>query len=163
MKRKYRIIGVIFCLLLALDQASKLVIERSLPLHHAREVIPGFFHITHVRNSGAAFGLLAHIPGAAIVFVFVSLIAIALILAYIRQIKEGEVWTPVCLALILSGAVGNVIDRFRLGVVVDFLDLHYRGWHWPAFNVADACITMGVIALVLKVLSGKGTAAQGGA
>ncbi len=152
MKRKYRILLIVFCILLALDQATKLFIEHTFSLHQIRELIPGFFTITHVQNRGAAFGLLAHIPGAALIFVIISLIAIGLILAYFRWIKEGEVWTPLCLSLILTGAVGNLIDRFRLGGVVDFLDFHYKGWHWPAFNVADASITIGVILLALKIL-----------
>jgi len=152
MKRKYGILLIVFCILLALDQATKLFIEHTFSLHQIRELIPGFFTITHVQNRGAAFGLLAHIPGAALIFVIISLIAIGLILAYFRWIKKGEAWTPLCLSLILTGAVGNLIDRFRLGGVVDFLDFHYKGWHWPAFNVADASITIGVILLALKIL-----------
>jgi signal peptidase II len=155
MERKYRILLIVFCILLALDQASKLVIEHYLPLHQSREVIPGFFAIAHVQNRGAAFGLLAHIPEAGTIFVIISLIAIGLILTYFRRIKAQEAWTPLCLTLIMTGAVGNLIDRFRLGGVVDFLDFHYKGWHWPAFNVADASITIGVILLALKILRGE--------
>jgi len=155
MKRKYRILLIVFCILLALDQASKLLIERYFPLYQAREVIPGFFAIAHVQNRGAAFGLLADLPAAGILFVVISLIAIALIIAYFRWIKEEEVWIPLCLALVLTGAMGNLIDRLRLGVVVDFLDCHYKGWHWPAFNVADASITIGVLLLAIKVLWGE--------
>ena len=157
MKKKYWILVIVFVILLVLDQASKLLIERHIPLHQAIEVIPGFFAIAHVENRGAAFGLLANLPGAGILFVVISLIAIVLIIAYFRWLKEGEVWTPLCLALVLTGAVGNLIDRFRLGSVVDFLDVHYRGWHWPAFNVADSCITVGVILLALKILWGEKT------
>jgi signal peptidase II len=165
MKRKHWILLIVFCLLLALDQGSKLAIERSLPLYHSREVevIPGFFTITHVQNRGAAFGLLGNVPGAGTIFVIVSLVAICLILIYVRQIKEGESWVPLCLSLVLAGAAGNLIDRFRLGSVVDFLDFHYGGWHWPAFNVADASITVGVVLLALKILWGeRNTATEGG-
>jgi len=157
MKRKYWILLIVFVILLVLDQASKLLIERHVPLHQAIEVIPGFFAITHVENRGAAFGLLAGLPGAGTLFVIISLIAIVLIGAYFRWLKDDEVWTPFCLALVLTGAVGNLIDRFRLGSVVDFLDVHYRGWHWPAFNVADSCITVGVLLLALKILWGEKT------
>jgi signal peptidase II len=162
MQRKYWIIGIIFALLLALDQASKCLIERFYFVHESREVIPGFFNITYVQNKGAAFGLFGTLPGAAILFVIIALIAIALILLYIRQIQAREVWTPVCFALILTGAVGNVIDRFRLGSVVDFLDFYYFGWHWPAFNVADACITIGVTLLAIRILFDGGTAIKEG-
>ena len=155
MKRKYIILLIVFCILLALDQGTKRVIEHSFPLHQIREVMPGFFAITHVRNTGAAFGLLAGLPAAATIFVIISLMAIVLILAYFRWIKEQEVWTPLCLSLVLTGAVGNLIDRFRLGSVIDFLDFQYRGWHWPAFNVADASITIGVILLAIKILWGE--------
>jgi signal peptidase II len=155
MKRKYWILAIAFTCILALDQASKLFIERSIPLHQAREVIPGFLAICHVENRGAAFGLLANLPGAGYFFVVISLIAIVLICAYFHWIKEEEVWTPLCLALVLTGAVGNLIDRFRLGSVVDFLDVRYRGWHWPAFNIADSCITIGVLLLALKILWGE--------
>jgi signal peptidase II len=164
MKRKYLIVLIVVCLLLALDQGTKLAIERSLFLSHSREVevIPGFFTITHVQNRGAAFGLLGNVPGAGTIFVIVSLVAICLILIYIRQVKEGEVWIPLCLSLVLAGAAGNLIDRFRLGSVVDFLDFHFRGWHWPAFNVADASITIGVLFLALKIIWGERKAAEVG-
>ena len=155
MKRKYQILLIVFCILLAMDQAIKLVIYHYIPLHQSREVIAGFFSIVHVQNRGAAFGLLSHIPGSAHIFVITSLIAIAFILAYFRWIKGEEVWTPLCLSLVLTGAVGNLIDRFRLGSVIDFLDFHYRGWHWPAFNVADSSITIGVILLAIKILWGE--------
>jgi signal peptidase II len=154
MKRKYWILLIVFVCILALDQASKVLIENSVPLHQAIEVIPGFFAIVHVENRGAAFGMLSSLPGAGIFFVIISLIAIVLIGAYFHWLKEEEVWAPFCLALVLTGAVGNLIDRFRLGSVVDFLDVHYRGWHWPAFNVADSCITIGVLLLALKILWG---------
>jgi signal peptidase II len=152
MKRKYLILLIVFVICLALDQASKLLVERHIPLHQAIEVIPGLFAITHVENRGAAFGMLASVPGAGTFFVVISLIAIVLIFAYFRWLKDEEVWSPLCLALVLTGAVGNLIDRFRLGSVVDFLDAQYRGWHWPAFNVADSCITIGVLLLALKIL-----------
>ncbi len=155
MKRKYWILVIVFVCLLALDQASKLLIVRYVPPHQAKDVIPGLFAIAHVENRGAAFGLLADLPLAGIFFVVISLVAICFIIAYFRWVKDEEVWTPICLALVLTGAVGNLIDRFRLGRVIDFLDVHYRGWHWPAFNVADSCITIGVLLLAVKIVWGE--------
>jgi signal peptidase II len=162
MPRKYRIIGSLFVFLLALDQASKAVIERFFFLHESREVIPRFFNLTYVQNKGAAFGMFGTLPWAATIFVIIALIAIVIILLYIRQIKAGEVWMPVCFALILTGAAGNLIDRFRLGSVVDFLDFYYRGWHWPAFNVADSCITIGVTLMAIKILLDRETTVNEG-
>jgi signal peptidase II len=155
MKRKYWILAIVFVICLALDQASKFLIKRHIPLHQARDVIPGLFAIVHVENKGAAFGMLANLPWSGTFFIVISLIAIVFISVYFRWLKEGEVWLPLCLALVLTGAVGNLIDRFRLGSVVDFLDVQYRGWHWPAFNVADSCITIGVLLLALKILWGE--------
>jgi signal peptidase II len=160
MQRKYWIAGSIFAFLLALDQASKCLIQRFFFVHESKEIIPGFFNITYVQNKGAAFGLLGTLPGASTLFVIIALMAIVLILMYIRQIKEEDVWILLCFALILTGAVGNLIDRFRLGSVVDFLDVYYRGWHWPAFNVADSCITIGVILLAIKILLDGGKTAK---
>ena len=159
MKRKYRILLIVFVLLLVLDQGSKLFVERHFPLHQSREAIKGILNITHVQNRGAAFGFMADRQGANIFFVIMSFLAMALILYYFRRIEEGHLWSPFCLSLIFMGAVGNLIDRFRVGWVVDFLDFHYKGWHWPAFNVADAAITIGVLLLALKILSGGRKAA----
>jgi signal peptidase II len=162
MPRKYRIIGSLFVFLLALDQGSKAVIERFFFLHESKEVIPGFFNLTYVQNRGAAFGMFGTLPWAATIFVIIALIVIVIILFYMRQIAGRVVWTPVYFALILTGAVGNLIDRFRLGSVVDFLDFYYRDWHWPAFNVADSCITIGVTLLAIKILLGGDTVIKEG-
>ncbi len=151
---------IVFVLLLALDQLSKLYIERHFPLYYSAEAITGFLNITHVQNRGAAFGLMAARQGATTFFAIISLFAVALILYYLRRIKEGELCTPLCLSLILTGAVGNLIDRFRLGAVVDFIDFHYKGWHWPAFNVADASITIGVLLFAIKILWGVRRSAE---
>ncbi|RLB07173.1 MAG: signal peptidase II [Deltaproteobacteria bacterium] len=162
MKRKYRILLIIFTLLLALDQSSKFYIERNLPLHYSIVAINGVLNITHVQNRGAAFGLMANRQGSSTFFILISFLVIAFILYYFRRIEQGQLWTPFCLSLILTGAVGNLIDRFRLGGVVDFLDFHYKSWHWPAFNVADASITIGVLFLALKILYGGKKAAKEG-
>ncbi|UCC65950.1 MAG: signal peptidase II [Deltaproteobacteria bacterium] len=163
MKRKYRIFLIVFVFLLALDQVTKLFIEHYFPFHQSKEVIKGVLNITHVLNKGAAFGLMADRQGASFIFVIISLVAIVFILYYFRRIEEGELWTSFCLSLIFTGAVGNLIDRFRVGGVVDFLDFHYKTWHWPAFNVADAAITVGVSLLAIKILwGGRKVAKEGG-
>lgn len=145
---------VIAGLVILLDQLTKGWIIATMRLHDAYPVIDGFFNIVYVRNPGAAFGFLA---GASPVFrsgffLAVTLAAILLILHYLRQTRIEEISLVLSLALILAGAVGNLIDRIRFGEVVDFLDVYVGAHHWPAFNVADAAITTGASVLMILLL-----------
>ena len=154
MNKKYIPFGVTAALVLLLDQATKICIDASMPLHDSFSVIPGFFSITHVRNPGAAFGFLA---GASplfrnVFFVCVTLAAILLILHYVRTSKAEERLLTLSLSLILSGAVGNLIDRIRFGEVIDFLDVYIGSHHWPAFNVADSAISVGAVILFVELV-----------
>ena len=122
-------------------------------------MIAGFFHITHVRNPGAAFGILATSPEPVRIFFFigVTLVAIGLIFSFYRKLAPGDRFSALSLGLILGGAVGNLIDRVRHGEVVDFL--HFRlwgGYTWPDFNLADSFIVVGVILLVIELLATEG-------
>jgi signal peptidase II len=139
---------------LVLDQASKLVIIRALRLGQAIPVIPGYFDIVFVLNPGAAFGFLATLPDRVRnpFFIGISVIAIALILFYHSRYLRSHRLASLSLSLVLGGAVGNLIDRVRYGVVVDFLDVHVYQYHWPAFNVADSAISVGVSLMVLDML-----------
>jgi signal peptidase II len=135
-----------------LDQLSKWWISVNFSLYETREVIPGFFNITFVTNTGAAFGLLAgwDTVWRQVFFVSVSLLAlVALFFAYRHFRSEGRL-AVYGLALVAGGAVGNLIDRLRFGRVIDFLDFYLGTYHWPAFNVADAGITIGVGLLLLS-------------
>jgi signal peptidase II len=137
-----------------LDQASKLVIVRSLRLGQGIPVLPGFFDIVFVLNPGAAFGFLATLSESVRnpFFIFISVMAVVLIVFYhARYLREHRLVT-VALGLVLGGAVGNLIDRLRYGMVVDFLDVHLAQYHWPAFNVADSAISIGVSLMVLDML-----------
>lgn len=138
----------------ALDQLTKLYIERTLTLGEGIPVIPEFFHISYVLNPGAAFGFLAgsHPAFRNPFFIGVSILAVFLIVYYHRRAKEKGTFFVLGLSLILGGAVGNLIDRLRIGMVVDFLDFHIGSYHWPAFNVADAAITTGVFLMLLDLL-----------
>jgi signal peptidase II len=120
-------------------------------------LIPGFFNLTYVRNSGAAFGLFADLPSAvrAPLFTAVSVGALVLLLFLLRGLRPEQWGLRVALASVLGGAIGNLIDRVRHGDVVDFLDVHWRGYHWPAFNVADSCITLGVAVLLISSLRSR--------
>ena len=141
-------------LVVVVDQWSKAWILSTLELHHSFAVINGFFNITHVRNPGAAFGFLAGAPSIfrSIFFVAVTVVAILFILHYLRTTRSKDVLLVFSLALILAGAVGNLVDRLRFGEVVDFLDVYLGSHHWPAFNVADAAISTGAGVLILVLL-----------
>jgi len=135
------------------DQASKAWIVSSFDLYEARAVFIRFFHIVHVRNTGVAFGLLSNLDPGWVnpLLVATTLIAVAGVLAYIHVLPPRGP-APAGLGLILGGAIGNLIDRARLGYVVDFLDIHWNHHHWPAFNVADIGITVGIFLLLLDLL-----------
>ncbi len=141
-------------LVLLLDQLTKAWIISTLRIHESFAVIGGFFNITHVRNPGAAFGFLAGASPAFryVFFLAVTVAAIALILRYLRTTRIEDLSLVFSLALILAGAVGNLIDRVRFGEVVDFLDVYVGAHHWPAFNVADASITTGAAILMAILL-----------
>jgi len=126
-----------------LDQASKAWMLGSFRLMESLSVTP-FFNLVLVYNSGAAFSFLAGAGGWQKWFFVVLALAISLWLLGLLRRHAGERFLPLALSLILGGAIGNVIDRLRFDAVVDFLDFHLAGYHWPAFNVADSAITVGV-------------------
>jgi signal peptidase II len=154
MKRKYWVL-LIFCVgILLLDQWTKSMVVQKLPLYQRVEVIQGFFNLTHVRNTGGAFGIFGgqKTGTGSLVFVIVSLIAIGAIIFLFIKIKENERTLALSFSLVLSGALGNLIDRLRYGEVIDFLDFHISDYHWPAFNVADSAICIGIGLLALELL-----------
>ena len=125
-------------------------------MHYSISVVEGFFNITHIRNPGVAFGLFArHESEYKVLFlVVISIIAIIAILIIFRQSPENKKAVRFGLILIFSGAVGNLIDRILYKEVIDFLDFFYEGFHWPAFNVADSCITTGVSFMIYDLFFG---------
>lgn len=134
------------------DQLTKLYIDRTVQLYQAIPVIDGLFNITHARNKGAAFSFLSQASWRLPFFIGVSGIAAIVIIIAFRKLREDQTLAQVSLALIFSGAVGNLIDRIRLGEVIDFLDVYWRNHHWPAFNVADSMICVGVALLFLDMV-----------
>lgn len=136
------------------DQATKAMVKARLPLHDSITVIPGFFDLTHVRNTGAAFGMLNNMEFAykPAVMVAVALIALGAVASYALTLPATQRIARYGLALILGGATGNLIDRAVMGYVVDFVDVYWRGVHFWAFNVADSAITVGVVLMLLDVL-----------
>ncbi len=138
---------ILVLLVVVVDQLTKLWVVQSFRLYESMEVIPNFFNLTYLTNKGAAFGFLAGVTSAWRHYFFLILVSVALALlclAWFRMRKDHRFYGP-ALALIAGGAIGNLIDRVRFGKVVDFLDFYVAGYHWPAFNVADSAITVGVI------------------
>jgi len=138
---------------LLLDQVTKILVDQSMRIYDTHTLIPGLLDLYYIRNPGAAFGLLSNSHSALRVpfFVVVSALAIGFILYLFRKLEESERLVPFALSLVLGGAVGNLVDRIRLGEVIDFVHIHYRRFSWPAFNVADIAITGGVILLMVRM------------
>jgi len=133
-----------------LDQGSKLVIAGSMQLYQSIPIMP-YFNLTYVHNTGAAFSFLSEAGGwqrwffAGLAFVISIVIAV-----WLARLKQHETLLAVALSLVLGGAIGNLIDRLAYGYVIDFLDVYYQTWHWPAFNIADSAITLGVILMLVE-------------
>jgi signal peptidase II len=148
--KKYWPLVVSFLVVLLLDRVTKEYIMTHFPLYYSRPIIPGFFNLVHIQNKGVAFGILG---GSApiwrdillLLFPILSMSAILIFALCYPQQKKGVLLS---LGGILGGALGNLIDRLRFRAVIDFLDVFWRNYHWPAFNVADSAITVGVLFLV---------------
>lgn len=153
MNPKYRLALTVGSAVLILDQITKALVQHTMSVFQSIEIIPNFVHLTYLRNTGAAFGILAGGRSTLRMFFFiiVSLVAIGCVLYLLKNLRPGRKILTVSLSLILGGAFGNLIDRLRLGEVIDFIDLHWYQMHWPAFNVADAAITIGVILLFIQM------------
>jgi signal peptidase II len=139
---------------LLLDQWTKGIVMRTFQIHESREVVSGLFDLTYVQNSGAAFGLFASVDSSvkAVVLNSVAVLVFLIVSAYALRSPHKSVRLQVGLALILGGAVGNLLDRVRFTYVVDFIDFSISGHHWPAFNLADSAICIGVALLFLDML-----------
>ena len=157
--KKWFLLVSLLALVLCLDQGSKVYVHNTFVLHESRPVIAEFFHLTYVRNPGAAFGFLAHQQDAFLRFFFpmVTMLAIVVLLVYFIRVPHQRTLTLWGIGLILGGAVGNGIDRLWLGQVIDFLDFHWNTYHWPAFNLADSAICVGVGLLLLDAFRPSAT------
>ncbi len=151
-KPSYLILLLVTALSLLIDQFTKVYIDRVMDLHQSIPVLEGFFSITYVRNPGAAFGFLADTRFRIPFFIVISIVAVIVIIVAFHKLRRDQKLAQVSLAMILSGAVGNLIDRVRLGEVIDFLDVYWKRYHWPAFNVADSLICVGVFLLAVDML-----------
>jgi signal peptidase II len=143
---------------LFLDQISKSLVAAYLKLYESKVIIPGFFNLTHVRNKGAIFGFFSHINS----FWFYALLTVAstaalvLVAYYFIKTPNSDRFLKISLSLILAGALGNLSDRIFRGSVIDFLDFYVKDWHWPVYNVADSCVTVGAVLLIYIFFFKKG-------
>ena len=152
MKPRYTLFATIAIVGILIDQITKIAVDRSMQLFDSIPIVEHFFHLTYVRNRGAAFSFLSNASWRLPFFITVSLIAAIVILVAFQKMRDDQKLAHTSLALIFSGAVGNLIDRIRLGEVIDFLDAHWYRHHWPAFNVADSLICVGVFLLAIDML-----------
>ncbi|MFO7733285.1 MAG: signal peptidase II [Candidatus Aminicenantes bacterium] len=137
--------------LVALDQATKLLVSRAVDLYESVTVIPGFFNITRIHNKGAIFGAFARSDSRLVFWALTlaSLSALVLVVFYFFKAPPSDKLLKVSLSLILAGALGNLADRVLRGHVIDFLDFHIGNAHWPFFNAADSCITIGALLMLV--------------
>ena len=149
---------------IVLDRWTKRLVAASIAMYSHIQVIPGFFRITHTENTGAAFSLFADSPSHWKTAMLVGFSVIAMIVVSVLLWKQSRpvTTTGVALSLILGGAVGNLWDRVASGRVVDFLDVYYKTYHWPVFNLADSAIVVGASLLVLEIIFGHPKSAESG-
>lgn len=155
MKHKYIPPAFLPALTIVIDQWTKMLVINRFQLGESISVVSNFFSLTYVQNTGAAFGILAqsHPTFRVPFFIFVPVIALIVISYLFRKLADNDWKMSAALSLVIGGAIGNLIDRIRVGYVIDFLDFHYRyQYHFPAFNVADTAICIGVAFLVFDVL-----------
>lgn len=136
-------------LVLVLDQTSKLLVDASLQLYESIPLMP-YFNLTYARNTGAAFSFLSDAGGwQRWLFAGLAVVMSGFIAGWLKKLGGHETLMAVALSLVLGGAIGNLIDRVAYGYVIDFLDVYYQDWHWPAFNIADSAICIGVAIMLL--------------
>ncbi len=154
MMGKVRLSLILTGVVVVADQMTKLWVDHLMSLYQSIAIVPNFVHLTYVRNTGAAFGFGAGARSSLRIsfFILVSTVAIGCIFYLLKNLRSEQTSLTVSLSLILGGAIGNLIDRLRLGEVIDFIDLHWYDIHWPAFNIADSAITLGVCLLLIEML-----------
>jgi signal peptidase II len=150
-------VGSVSSAIVVADQVTKWMVRSELPLHDGIPVLPGFFSIVHAANRGGAFSLFADAHEAIRLpfFLAAAVVAVGFLIYFVRQIPAEQRLLLFALAAVLGGALGNLIDRALFGQVTDFLLVYYHGWTWPAFNVADSFITIGVTILVAHSIFGR--------
>jgi signal peptidase II len=143
--------------IVALDQLTKAIVRSTVPLHDSVTVVPGLVDLTHVRNTGAAFGILNAVdfPFKTVVIAMIATAALISVGLYAASLAHHQLVARIGLTLIIGGAAGNLLDRVVAGSVVDFVDVYWRSYHFWAFNVADSAITIGVVVMILDMLGAR--------
>jgi signal peptidase II len=160
--RKYLWFGVFAVVSIVLDQWTKVMARETLkPLgaYHPKVVIDGFFNLRYSENPGVAFGMLQQLPGGRLLLTLMAVAAFGLVIAYLRKTDPAATRLHVALGLVGGGAIGNLIDRIKFGRVTDFIVWHIKGHEWPAFNIADAALCIGVGLMLLDMIRAKPQAA----
>jgi len=155
---------LIVAAVVALDQLTKHLVQRAIGLHESRSVIDGFLSLTHGRNPGIAFGVLSEggLPFQAVALTVVGLVSVAALSVYAARVPPDQKLRLTALALVVGGAIGNLIDRVRYGSVVDFIHVYWGRHQWPDFNVADSAISVAVVLLILEGFVSHRQEAAGG-
>jgi signal peptidase II len=145
---------MITTLVTLLDQLTKWLISTRIPLHGSVVVIKGFINLVHIRNTGVAFGILSgsNMPYRAVILALISLVAMIFIVMYLRNLRADQTRWLVGISVVFGGALGNFIDRAVYGEVIDFIDCYLGRFHWPAFNVADSAVTIGIGYLMFNIV-----------
>jgi signal peptidase II len=154
---KYIKLAIVAGCIVALDQITKAFILQILPLNDSISIVPGLFNLIHIQNPGGAFGFMANHSSGWIhsLFLFFTLLALGLIFYFYRNTPPTHPLLAIGFAFIFGGAIGNLIDRIRFGKVVDFLDFYIVNMHWPAFNVADSAVSVGIVIFLYHILFKK--------
>ena len=151
LRTRYLLATVPSALIVVFDQITKALIVNTFARGQSKEIIPGLFNLCHTRNTGVVFGMF---PGRSWLFAALTMAAIIILMLLVRSIEESASrWQYVAYGLIIGGAIGNLIDRVRVGSVTDFLDFYIGRYHWPAFNVADSAVCVGVAFLLLSTIT----------
>ena len=154
LEHKYQLFFAIAFMVTLLDQITKWLVSSRIPLYGSMVVIKGFLNLVHIRNTGVAFGMLSgfHVPYRAVLLALISLAAMFFIIMYLRRLQMGQKAWLVGISVVFGGAFGNFIDRIMYGEVIDFIDCYVGRFHWPAFNVADSAITVGIAFLLFTII-----------
>ena len=147
---RYRPMAIGFTVIALLDQITKQLVRQNFELYESMPIIDGLFNLTYITNPGAAFGLFAELDSVWVnrIFILITFAALPFVVYLYREVESHERRLAASLILVGGGALGNLIDRLTVGPVTDFLDIYIGRYHWPAFNVADSCITIGVVIMI---------------